>query len=315
MTKLPVLMPLPSHDYDPSEVAVSWQTLTKAGIKVVFATIDGQPAQADAMMLSGEGLDPWGFIPVLKKLPLIGLVLRANKSARYAHGQMLLDDDYQNPICYKDLKVQNFSGLILPGGHAPRMRQYLEDSILQNFVAGFFDDSQNALESNSIAPKPVGAICHGVVLAARAISKKTGKSVLFGKKTTALTWQLEKSAWDLTRFLARFWDANYYRTYQEQAGEEKGYRCVQQEVTRNLANANDFMDVPKKAPDFLMKTAGIFRDSQQSNKPAWVVRHDFYISARWPGDVHTFSYQFVQAFKEYDLMASNTSMQLELSNE
>jgi putative intracellular protease/amidase len=43
--------------------------------------------------------------------------------------------------------------------------------------------------------KPVAAVCHGVVLAARAISKRTDKSALYGKKTTVLTWKLENSAW------------------------------------------------------------------------------------------------------------------------
>jgi putative intracellular protease/amidase len=304
MQTLPVLIPLPSHDYDPSEVAVSWQTLTQAGFNVVFATVDGKPAHADAMMLNGEGLDPWGFIPLLKKLPLVGLMLRANKGARDAHQKMLLDAYYQNPIRYQDLQVKDFSGLILPGGHAPRMRQYLEDKTLQGFVADFLDSSQQALESNTMAPKPVGAICHGVVLAARSISKKTGKSVLCGKKTTALTWKLEKSAWDLTRFYARFWDSNYYRTYQEQKGDPKGHHGVQQEVMRALENDADFLDVPKQTPGFLMKTLGIFRDSKENTKPAWVVRDDYYISARWPGDVHTFANQFVEVLKESQMKAS-----------
>ena len=311
MHTLPVLIPLPSHDYDPSEVAISWEILSQAGVKVVFATVDGKPGQADALMLSGEGLDPWGFIPILKKVPLIGLMLRANKDARAAHQKMLLDAHYQNPIKYQDLKVEDFSGLILPGGHAPRMRQYLEDQTLQSFVADFFDYSQQAIESKVMAVKPVGAICHGVVLAARAISEKTGKSILFGKKTTALTWKLEKSAWDLTRFYARFWDSNYYRTYQEQAGDSKGYHSVQQEVTRALKSEADFLDVPKQTKGFLMKTLGIYRDSTENSKPAWVVRDEFYLSARWPGDVNTFANQFVAALKEYDLMASKTSLQSE----
>ncbi|MEH6346949.1 MAG: type 1 glutamine amidotransferase domain-containing protein [Bermanella sp.] len=298
MQKLPVLIPLPSHDYDPSEVAVSWKTLTQAGFEVVFATQDGKPAQADAMMLSGEGLDPWGFMPFLKKIRFIGLMLRANTSARGAHQEMLLDKNYQTPLTYQALNPNDYSGLILPGGHAPRMRQYLEDKTLQSFVADFFDQSDEALASKSMVPKPVGAICHGVVLAARAISKESGKSVLFGKKTTALTWKLEKSAWDLTRFYARFWDSNYYRTYQEQPGEEKGYQGVQQEVTRALKSESDFLDVPNKTPGFLFKTLGVFRDSATNAQPAWVVRDGYYLSARWPGDVNTFAKRFVDVLKE-----------------
>src|SRR3546814_9916717 len=68
-------------------------------------------------------------------------------------------------------------------------RPYLEDALLQAHVAAFFD-----------ADKPVAAICHGVVLAARSISRRSGRSVLHGRRTTALTWSLERSAWNLTRF-------------------------------------------------------------------------------------------------------------------
>ena len=82
--------------------------------------------------------------------------------------------------------------------------QFLEDGDLQRFVADFFD-----------ADKPVAAICHGVALAARSISTSTGKSVLHGRRTTALTWRLEKSAYSMMRFLGRFWDPEYYRTYTE----------------------------------------------------------------------------------------------------
>src|SRR3546814_5997737 len=80
----------------------------------------------------------------------------------------------------------------------------------------------------------------GVVLAARSISRRSGRSVLHGRRTTALTWSLERSAWNLTRFWGRFWDRDYYRTYAELPGEPAGYRSVQQEVTRALAAPDDF---------------------------------------------------------------------------
>ena len=44
--------------------------------------------------------------------------------------------------------------------------------------------------------RSAGAICHGVLLAARS-SLHSGKSVLYGKKTTALTKQMELIAWRL----------------------------------------------------------------------------------------------------------------------
>src|SRR3546814_6681454 len=51
-----ILLPLPRHDYDPSEVAVSWRTLRASGHDVRFATPDGAQALPDPLMLSGEGL-------------------------------------------------------------------------------------------------------------------------------------------------------------------------------------------------------------------------------------------------------------------
>jgi putative intracellular protease/amidase len=54
-----VLIPLPARDFDPSEAAVSWRVLSRAGHTVSFATPEGRPALADDMMLTGKGLDLW----------------------------------------------------------------------------------------------------------------------------------------------------------------------------------------------------------------------------------------------------------------
>ena len=72
-----IIIPLPNFDFDPTECAVSWEIVKKAGYEVEFATADGSLAVGDKMMLTGEGLDPWGWIPILKKFRLIGLALRA----------------------------------------------------------------------------------------------------------------------------------------------------------------------------------------------------------------------------------------------
>lgn len=276
-----VLIPLPARDFDPSEAAISWQVLSNAGHSVTFATPGGGPAAADEMMLSGEGLDPWGAIPLLRKLPLIGLLMRANRNARNAYAAMLADHNYARPLRWDAVDASAFDGLLLPGGHRARgMREYLESEALQRCIADFFE-----------AQKPVAAICHGVLLAARSISQKTRRSVLYGHRTTALTWALEKSAWKVAR-VTRFWDPNYYRTYLEKAGEPDGYMSVQQEVTRALAHPEDFLDVPKTDPDYRRKTSGLQRDTLEDVRPAFVVADRNYVSARWPGDVHTFAKTF-----------------------
>jgi putative intracellular protease/amidase len=281
-----VLIPLPARDFDPSEAAVSWQVLSNAGHVVIFATPDGQPAAADDMMLSGEGLDLWGAIPLLRKLPLIGLLMRANRDARNAYAAMIAAPNYASPLRWDSIDASAFDGLLLPGGHRARgMRDYLESKILQRHVVDFFD-----------AQKSVAAICHGVLLAARSRSARTDRSVLYGYKTTALTWALENSAWKVAR-ITRFWDPSYYRTYLEQADDPDGYMSVQQEVTRELADPADFLDVPKSDPEYRRKTSGLQRDSIDDARPAFVVQDRNYISARWPGDVHTFAKAFAGLLK------------------
>jgi putative intracellular protease/amidase len=281
-----VLVLLPARDFDPSEAAVSWRVLVNAGHVVSFATPDGRPAIADDMMLTGKGLDPWGPIPLLRNLPLVGLLMRANRAARAAFADMTVDPHYLAPQRWDAIDASAFDALLLPGGHRARgMREYLESEILQRHVARFFD-----------AEKPVAAICHGVLLAARSISKRTGRSVLWGYRTTALTWAFENSAWSVAR-ITRFWDPDYYRTYVEQNGQPKGFMSVQQEVTRSLARPEDFRDVPKTDPDYRRKTSGLERDSIDNETPAFVVRDRNYVSARWPGDAHTFAKTFAGLLK------------------
>jgi putative intracellular protease/amidase len=285
----PVLIVLPQRDFDPSEVAVTWKVLGDAGNTVIFATPDGRPAAADPLMLSGEELDLWGRVPILRKIKLLGLGLRANGNARRAYASMRTSPSFLKPVSYSTLRVDQYDGLVLPGGHWARgMRQYLEDQQLQRFVGDFFD-----------ADKPVAAICHGVVLAARSISKRTGHSVLYGRKTTALTWRLERAAWSAMKYFGRVWDPAYYRTYLEVGAEPFGYRSVQAEVSRALASADDFCDVPREAADHFRKTSGLFRDSDQDQRPAWVVRDGRYVSARWPGDVHAFAAAFAAVLAEF----------------
>jgi putative intracellular protease/amidase len=278
-----ILIPIPLHDFDPTEVALSWRILRDAGHRIEFATVDGTRGHADPRMLSGAGLDPWGWLPGLRRLRLIGLMLRANRDGRQAYAALERDAAFLRPKRFQDVGVADYDALLLPGGHAKGMRPYLEDLTLQALVAGFFDSG-----------KPVAAVCHGVLLAARSVSPLTRRSVLYGRKTTALTWKLERSAWNVTRFPARFWDPGYYRTYGEDNGEPAGYWSVEQEVRRALASADDFVDVPPGTPHYLLKTSGMVRDTAGDDRAAWVVRDGNYLSARWPGDVHAFARQFAR---------------------
>jgi putative intracellular protease/amidase len=275
-----VLIPIPARDFDPTEVGVSWRVLTGAGHRVSFATPDGRPGACDPIMLTGRGLDAWGFLPLLDNVRLFGLLLRANTEGRAAYRAMEQDAAFRNPLRWDALRAEDFDALLLGGGHRARgMRDYLESAELQRLVAAFF-----------AAQKPVAAICHGVLLAARS-KREDGHSVLHGRQTTALTWSQEKAASTLAH-IGRFWDRNYYRTYLEAKGEPAGYMSVQQEVTRALQRTEDFRDVPRADPDFRAKTSGLARDTAGDSRPAFVVVDGRYVSARWPGDAHTFARTF-----------------------
>jgi protease I len=240
-----VLIPVPIRDFDPTETAVPWKTLTALGHTVHFATPDGQPGQADERMITGRGLG------VLKSM------LMADANGRRAYAEMAASSAFLRPRRHADLSAEDFDGLVLPGGHAPGMKPYLESPALQTLVADVFRQG-----------KPVGAICHGVVLAARSRAAD-GRSVLFGRKTTALTRRMELTAWALTAL----WLRSYYRTYPTP---------VQNEVSAALASPADFITGP-------MTTT---RDAPSKLGVGFTVRDGQYLSARWPGDAHRFASEF-----------------------
>ncbi|TQF67059.1 thiJ/pfpI-family protein [Rhodococcus spelaei] len=276
-----VLVPLPACDFDPSEVAVSWRVLRRLGHRVRFATPDATVARADDVMVTGRGLDPWGAVPGLDRLVLVGRMLRANAAARDDYAALLDDPEFSAPSNWDAIDLEGVDGLLLPGGHRARgMRPYLESTGLQRVVVDAFRRDL-----------PVAAICHGVLLVARSVDPATRRSVLYGRRTTALTWALEGRAWQLAR-VTRFWDPDYYRTYREGHGQPKGYMSVQQEVTRALKQPSDFVDVEPTDRDRRLKSSGRARDSFDDARPALVVCDGNYLSARWPGDVHTFAREF-----------------------
>ncbi|PHS24646.1 MAG: hypothetical protein COA84_09080 [Robiginitomaculum sp.] len=243
-----VLIALSSHDFDPTEAAVPWQTLRERGHAVCFATDTGKVGQTDLVMLTGKGLG------------LFAPMLAAQKSARKTYQAMCQDKAFLNPISYEDIKIEDYDGLILPGGHAKGMIPYLESKILQDKIAAFFS-----------ADKPVGAICHGVVAACRARDPKTGKSVLYGRKTTSLLNRQELLAYKLTK--AKL--GAYFLTYPG--------LTVEDEVTAALQSPEDFLAGPTP----------LMRDTSTRLNRGFVVQDGQYLSARWPGDAHRFGDAFV----------------------
>lgn len=245
-----VLIPLPNQDFDPTESAVPWRLLKSKGHTLVFATPDGNSGAADARMLTGQGLG------------VLAPILKADSNGVSAYWEMEAAPEFQHPLSYEAIQISDFDALLLPGGHAPGMKAYLESTLLQSKVTQFFE-----------AQKPVGAICHGVVLAARSRTKN-GASVLFSRNTTALTKQLELTAWSLTRL----WLGDYYRTYPV---------TVEDEVKQNLADSSQFHQGP----------LALRRDSLERLDLGFVVKDGNYLSARWPGDAHRFATEFAGMLK------------------
>lgn len=237
-----VLMPLPQRDADPTETGVPWRVLSERGHRVVFATPDGVPGEADARMVTGAGLGV--FAPLL----------RADRNGRGAYHAMTESAEFRRPIGYDDIRVGDFDAIVLPGGHAKGMRPYLESEALHAAVSGFFGRR-----------KVVAAICHGVLLAARA-HNEAGQSALQGRKTTGLTRLMELSAWTLTCLYL----GDYYRTYP---------LTVEEEVRGLLARPEDFITGP----------LSLARDAPQRLDAGFTVCDGNYLSARWPGDAHRFA--------------------------
>lgn len=106
-------------------------------------------------------------------------------------------------MAWAGLDPAAFDGLLLPGGHAPGMRQYLGSPVLREQVARFW-----------VLDRPVGAICHGVLVLARTRDPATGRSVLSGRRTTCLPRYMERMAYLATasRLQGPHCPARYYET-------------------------------------------------------------------------------------------------------
>jgi putative intracellular protease/amidase len=231
-----VLVPLPDHDFDVTEVAVPWRVLTDAGHEVVFATERGGTApRADPLLLTGVVFGRLG----------------AEAEPKAFYRDLLDSPAYRAPLAWGSVVPEEFDGLVLPGGHAPGMRQYLGSVELQQVVARFW-----ALR------RPVGAICHGVLVLARA-------GVLEGRRTTCLPKYMERAAYFSTAWLR----GRYYRTYPA---------YVQDEVVASGA-------VFERGPVELSR-----RGTATDDGPAFVVRDGDYVSARWPGDAYLFARTFAE---------------------
>jgi putative intracellular protease/amidase len=233
-----VLLPLPDRDFDVTEVAVPWKLLVEAGHDVVFATETGSTPACDPLLLTGvifgklgARSEPIAFYRELERAPA-----------------------FVSPRPWSACDAAAFDALFLAGGHAPGMKQYLGSELVQQLTARFFE-----------LGKPIAAICHGVLVAARS-------KALYGRRTTCLPKYMERSA-----FLATFWlRGRYYRTYPA---------YVEDDVKAALASPDHFERGPKE----LSK-----RGTRDDDTHAFVVEDGNYVSARWPGDAYLIAKKLIE---------------------
>lgn len=149
---------------------------------------------------------------------------------------------------------------MLAGGHAPGMRQYLGSELLQEKAAAFW-----------ALGRPVGAICHGVLVLARARDPRTGRSPLAERRTTCLPRHLERIA-----YLGTFWKlGRYVRTYPAYVEDE--VRAALVDPDRQFA----------RGPRVLLR-----RGSAEDDRSAFVVVDGAYVSGRWLGDAYLLARTF-----------------------
>jgi len=235
-----VLVPLPDRDFDLTEVSVPWRLLSDAGHEVVFATEEGATPVTDPLLITGVIFGQLGAAPE---------PLRFYRELEQAPA-------FRSPLRWREVDPASFDALLLPGGHAQGMKQYLGSTRLQELVL--------TLWQRKI---PVGAICHGVVVMARTVDPATGHSILHGKRTTCLPKYMERNGYLLTAWKL----GRYYRTYPA---------YVEDETRAALARPEDFV----RGPLTMTK-----RGTATDDAPAFVVEDGDYVSARWPGDAYLFA--------------------------
>jgi len=233
-----IVMPLPDKDFDPTETAVPWKTLTEAGHEVVFATERGDVAACDPLLITGVMFGQLG----------------AKDEPKRFYAEMSASPKFEKPITWDAMDPAAFDALVLPGGHAPGMKQYLAGEKLHERVAAF-----------ARTGKPMAAICHGVLVLARA-------GALKGRKTTCLPKYMERTAYLITAWKL----GSYYRTYPA---------YVEDEVKASLEDPSHFV----RGPLHLMSHGTSADDSA-----AFCVEDDTYVSARWPGDAYLFAKKILE---------------------
>ena len=156
-----VLIPIPDRDFDPTEVAVSWQRPYRQRPSgdlcypkwhdPVWPTTSWSPAAAWTSGLHYR-------CSALSRSSGWRSARQQAKAARAYRGDVGISGVSAIPSAWAQATLDDVDALLLPGGHRARgMRSYIDSGILQALVVDAFARGM-----------VVAAICHGVLLAARS---------------------------------------------------------------------------------------------------------------------------------------------------
>ncbi|WP_223165593.1 type 1 glutamine amidotransferase domain-containing protein [Lentzea indica] len=244
-----VLIPLPDHDFDVTEVAGSWRLLTDAGHEVVFtAEHGGHPSQADHLLLGGVLFGQLGAEPGPK-----GFYEQLTEAA-----------EYREPTAWAAVEPAECDGLVLPGGHAPGMRQYLVPSCCRERLPS------SGHWTGRWARSATACWCWRV---RRIRAPAAGCSPDAARRACRSTWSAR-------------------RTSSPRGGVAGTTAPILTYVQEEVVAAGAVFErgpaeLSRRGPVELSR-----RGTAADDTSAFVVRDGNYVSARWPGDAYLFARTF-----------------------
>jgi hypothetical protein len=232
--------PAPDRDFDLTEVSVPWRLLSDAGHEVVFATEEGRHPVTDPLLITGVIFGQLGAAPE----PL------------QFYRELEQAPAFRSPLRWREVDPASFDALLLPGGHAQGMKQYLGAPACRSW---------SSPSGSGRSPSARSATASWSWRAPSIPPPATRSST--ASRTTCLPKYMERNGYLLTAWKL----GRYYRTYPA---------YVEDETRAALARPEDFVRGPAhhdQAGHGHRRRARLRRRGRR------------YVSARWPGDAYLFA--------------------------
>jgi putative intracellular protease/amidase len=253
-----ILIPLSEIGFDASEASVPWTYLSDAGVRVIFATKNGNPAKVDPLINNSKNF------PLLFRASLA-----TNSDGMRAFKRMIASPEFKHPILWSQIPdiEGELDAIYVPGGHysgeygsglniyrdgTTGVRQLIESEELQTLVGKMHSQG-----------KLIAGICHGVLLLGRSIDPRTGRSIVESRRITALPRRSEEFAIAVTRKTL----GRYYQTYDT---------TVQEELSRLVGPNGRFAPGPTT----------LIKDGPGNLGFGFVIVDNNLVTGRWQGDAH-----------------------------